>query len=419
MSRTTCLCARIVRPLLFFVTLLLCVSPTLAQEKPAAKVDEPARPAEKTAPKPGPPWDWVFYYYMGYDNNLEGCGPPILKMLREGITSDRVAIVTSADFRDTDGMRRYEATRAGEKFTRLETEDAADEATLKSELEWVRENYKAARYAVVFLNHGGALSEMSHDENPGKSGRDWLHVVKVAKVITDWRKTLAGKLELLFIQQCGKGTLENYHAFRTCAPYIMASQTTVGAPNYYYTKAVKAVCEKPRVDGKAVAALFKQHETNNMFTTYTTLNDKALNALPEKLNAVLTALLEAKEFKKPDIQPQFQRRRRGQNAQPEGPGARMCFQGGRDEAMVDGLALLKAMYEANKLDAGPIDAFAKWVKEELITEHRVSPDRKAMAGDWCGFSLYVPLTQDALDRYKDYPIYKDTKLKELMAKMVK
>jgi hypothetical protein len=257
---------------------------------------------------------------------------------------------------------------------------------------------------------------MSYDENPGKSKRDWLHVVKVAKVITDWRKTLSGKLELLFVQQCGKGTLENYHALRTCAPYIMASQTVVGAPNYYYTDAVKAVCEKPDVDGKAVAALFKKHETDDMFTTYTTLNDKALEALPEKLNAVLKPLLEAKEFKKPTIQGQQRRRRGEENAAIS---ARMCFQGGADEAMVDGIALLKAMCETNKLDAAPVDVFAKWVKEDLITEHRVSPPRKALAGDWCGFSIYVPLSQDALDRYKDYPIYKDTKLKELMAKMVK
>lgn len=396
--------------------LLALFGTAVAQDKP--KAEEPANPAPKTeAPaKADPAWDWVFFYYMGYDNNLESCGRPILDMLKKGITSDRVAVITAADFNDTDGMKRYEATKTGEKETKLDTEDAADEATVKQQLEWTRDNYKAAKYAIVFLDHGGALSEMSYDENPGKSKRDWLHAVKVADVISAWRKTLTGKLEYVFIQQCGKGTLENYYAFRNTAPYVMASQTTVGAPNYYYTDALKEICAKPDIDGKQVSHLFQQHETDNMFTTYTTINDKALIALPEKLNAVLKPLLEAKEFKKPAIL--GERIRRAEKA-PEGPSARMCFQGGADESMVDGLALLKALYEANKLEMAAYDAFAKWVKDDLITEHRVSPARETVAGSWCGFSLYVPRTEAALERYKDYPIYKDTTLKELMAKMVK
>lgn len=361
-------------------------------------------------------WEWVFFYYMAYDNNLEGCGPPILKMLHEGITSDNVAVVTFADFRDKDGMIRYEATKAGQKETRLEIESSAHEITLKDQLEWTRDNYKAKRYAVVFLNHGSRLSEMSHDEHPGKGAtQNWLHVVKVAEVLTEWRESLPGKLELLFVQQCGKGNLENYHAFRKSAPYVMASQTVVGAPNYYYTDALKAICAKPDVDGKAVASLFKTHETNNMFTTYTTVNDEALEDLPGKLDAVLKPLLAVKELKRPAIL--AERPRRGER-KPEGAFCRMCFEPARDERMVDGLALLTALYDANELDKKPLETFAEWVKKTLITEHKVSPAREAHAGTWCGFSLYVPKTQAALDRYEDYPIYADTKLKDLAAKLI-
>lgn len=359
-------------------------------------------------------WEWVFVYYMAYDNNLEHCGRPILDMLQKGITSEDVAVVTFADFRDRDGMIRYEQTKEGEKHTRLKTEASAHESTVKECLGWTRENYKSKRYALIFLNHGSRLSEMSHDEYPGvENGQNWLHAVKVANVISDWRQSLDGALELVFIQQCGKGALENYHAFRHTAPYVMASQTVVGAPNYYYTEALKAICEKPDVDGKAVAALFKKHETTNMFTTYTTLNAKALADVPERLNAVLKPLLEVEELKKASILPQF---RRGPS-QAEATQARMCFQPARDEYFVDGLELLTALYKANELETKPLEAFAKWSKDELITEHRVSPPRETMAGSWCGFSLYVPANKVALDRYsKDYPIYKESNLEKLMAK---
>lgn len=360
-------------------------------------------------------WEWAFVYYMAYDNNLEHCGRPILDMLQKGITSDNVAVVTFADFRDRDGMIRYEQSKEGEKETRLKTEASAHESTVKECLDWTRENYKAKRYALIFLNHGSRLSEMSHDEYPGvENGQNWLHAVKVANVISDWRKSLDGGLELVFIQQCGKGALENYHAFRHTAPYVMASQTVVGAPNYYYTDALKAICVKPDVDGKAVAALFKQHETNNMYTTYTTLSAKALADAPEKLNAVHKPLLALEEFKKPTLLPQFRRGPR----QLEATQAQMCFQPARDEYFVDGLALLNALYAANELEREPLEAFAKWVKEELITEHRVSPLRESMAGSWCGFSLYVPANKAALERYqKDYPIYKESNLAKLMLKL--
>jgi hypothetical protein len=190
----------------------------------------------------------------------------------------------------------------------------------------------------------------------------------------------------------------------------MASQTVVGAPNYYYTKMVKDICEKPDVDGKTLAELIRKHETDNMFVTYTTVNEKALGDLAAKLDAVLKPLLEVKEFKKPQLVRQYSRTR---NAAV----MRSCFDM-PGEYFVDGVALLKGLYAANELDTKPLDEFSKWVKEDLITGHRVSPLREQMAGDWCGFSIMVPGSKAVLEGYKDYPIYKETKLDELMLKLI-
>jgi hypothetical protein len=78
----------------------------------------------------------------------------------------------------------------------------------------------------------------------------------------------------------------------------------------------------------------------------------------------------------------------------------------QDEYFVDGLQLLKALYEENEVELQPFDRFEKWVNEELISGHRVSPRQARRAGNWCGFSIMVPGSKRVLDRYvNDYPIY--------------
>lgn len=343
-------------------------------------------------------YDWVFHYYMAYDNNLEGAGQPIIKMLQAGITSERVAVLVSADFRDTDGMQRFVLTKAGQTSEQLSEEGSAEEETLASELAWVREHYKAKHYALVFLDHGGALGEMSYDEHPGGAGgQDWLYPPEVGKVIGAFRAQVKGEVELMFYQQCGKGSLENYYAMRGAAKYVMGSQTTVGAPNRYYTDAIKAVCEQPERTGRELAALFTEHETADMFTTYTTLDCAALGDLPKQLDAVLEPLLAVETLSVEAV------------AQ-----LRPCFtfpSGRPIELFFDGVAMLDALYAAHELDRAPLEAFQTWVKETLITSHRVSPRQNEGAEGWCGFSIFLPTFPQRLAKYREtYSIYADTKL---------
>ena len=383
-----------IRRMSWLVTLSLLVGlagPTLAQDS-------------GTKERAATDYEWVLHYYMAYDNNLEACGDPIIQMLDDGITNDKTVVVVSADYRNADGMKRYILTNGERKVIDLEEEGSAEEEVLETELNWVRDNYKGKRYAVVFLNHGGQLGQMSYDETPGKAGgQNWLYPPEVGKVMTKWRKTLPGEMELFFYQQCGKGTLENYHAVKDSAKFVMGSQTTVGAPNYYYTKFVKDVCENPAISGKEVAASITKHETPNMFTTYSTFDSAALGTLPANLNPVLEPLLKLETLQLPPFSRTF----------------RPCFKFQPDEMMFDAFALLDGLYTANNVDKAPLETFKGWVKESLMTGHRVSPQQERLAGDWCGFSIYVPARKEALTRYQStYPIYSETKLGDLCNKLI-
>lgn len=366
---------------------LLLAGPALAE----------GEPAPQAAPQGH---DWVLVYYMNYDNNLEPCGRPILDMLKKGLVADNVVVTCQADFRDKDGLRRYVLTKSGgETEERLaDQENSGDEETLAAYLEWVRQKFPGKKYALVFLDHGGALGEMSMDEHPGKEGgQNWLEVVETAKVVAAWREKLQGSLELMFLQQCGKGGLENYHAFRGAAKVLMGSQTPVGAPNHYYPATVQWACEHPEADGVALAARIRETESDRMFTTYSAFHGPALDELPARLKPVLEPVLARGEAL----------------ALPRG--LKPCFNSPPDELFFDGIALLQALYKANELDPAPVAAFDAWAREKLLAGHRVSPARERIAKDWCGYSIYFPVTKAAIERYAHYPLFQETQLDELFA----
>lgn len=361
--------------------------------------------ASRAAPvQEAPPtarYEWVFVYYMSYDNNLERMGEPILGMLERGVTHERVAVVVFADFRDRDGMQRILITTAGREVTPMEEEASGEERVLGECLTWVAGNLEAARYAVTFLDHGGRLDEMCSDDHPGPdSDRRWLNLPRVAGVLGSFRAQVHDRVELVFLQQCGKGTLENYYEMRGAAPWIMGSQVTVGAPNYYYTDALRAICERPDRSGREVGRLIMDHETDDMFTTYTIVSSEALEELPARLNEALEPLA-------------------AREAPVAASRAAPCFEPGPGERMIDGLEWLRAMYAVNELDEAPLDRFAAWVSERLVVEHRVSPQRERVAGGWCGFSMYAPRSREALDRYPlQYHLYGETCLDELLLRLL-
>ena len=62
----------------------------------------------------------------------------------------------------------------------------------------------------------------------------WMNIHDVANIISDFRKD--NQVDLIFLQNCCKGTLEANYTFRNCTEYILSSQTVLGAPNYYYDR---------------------------------------------------------------------------------------------------------------------------------------------------------------------------------------
>ena len=346
-------------------------------------------------------YDWIFIYYMSYDNDLSGYGETILGNLQKGIVKSKIAVVVQADFSDSKGMKRIALYRTFGKSKRkeipLKSEDSADPVELKKYLEWILRNYKAKNYCIVFLDHGGKLNDMCLDQKPFRdenknkqflSGK-WLPADETGKIVADFNRKADGKVRLLFLQQCGRATIQNLYNFADAAEYIMASPVTVGAPNTYYTKTLKSVAADPNITGITIAKTIMQEDEH--YTFYTLIENSELKNLPERISPVIASFTQNASLKPPHTcAPIFE------------------FE---DEKFYDLMSYLQALSSANNETAAKeLRDFFDWCDNNLIVCKAIKKPKTSAMSSYCGLSIYTPSDQIDLGRYNDLPLYQQTNL---------
>jgi hypothetical protein len=359
------------------------------------------------APKLRP---WTFAYVMSYDNDLAIHAESILSRIADGVGKSDVAVTVLADLADTGGLQRHRITaKEGRVRETLETEDSASETVVRDYLDWVAATFPAKRYGVVFLDHGGGLDEMCLDRRPGgKSTKQWLSARKTGPMLKAFRdRVKAGgtsDVELLFLQQCGRGSIENLYNFRGAARAVLASQARMGAPNDYYRATFLRLGRKPDVDGFEVADGILWDE--EQFTSLVCVDGAKLAGLPARLDPVVEELLAAPALRA-----------------PAAGMAALCFRSRyrKDETLYDLLHWFEQTYAASALKpatAKALAVFRKWVETELIVHHRKHPLHRKRIRDWTGLGLFVPVAETVRGRYPDdYPLYAACGLSKLMKKL--
>lgn len=331
---------------------------------------------------------WVLAYYMCYDNNLSIYKNVIINDLREGTINSEVTVTVLSDEHETDNLEFHELQAGNVKTRRLLHDNSASNRTFDRYLREVVRSYPANRYAIVFLNHGGRLDQMCFDENPGNgSNKQWLSSVGVGKSLRLVNKELKGRIALVFLQQCGRGTLESLYNFRDSGELIMASQFNVGAPNTYYTETLEWLGRTPTAGASQLAA--KIAETDKHYRTYTTVDGTALSELPKRVNSYLRKIQPIKQSSLwYGLWPSFR------------------FSG---ELYFDVGEILK-LWEPYSDDSG---ALKSWLQTKLISSVYRREGYLGYFGDRLGLNLFIPNNEKILLRYADYPFYQQTKLHEL------
>jgi len=350
-------------------------------------------------------YDWVFVYYMSYDNDLSSYGEAILNDLRSGISDSDVAVVVQADFTDSRGMKRISLHHADGKIHRKETllksEDSADEAELRKYLNWVRRKWAAKNYCIVFLNHGGKLNQMCKDVKPFRnysknvqfdSGK-WLDASEAGKVVASFNQKTNCRVRLLFLQQCGRATVQNLYNFTDAAEYIMASPVVVGAPNTYYTKTIASVAQDPNIAGESLAGTIMREDEH--YTLYTLIRNQELKRLPEKLSSVLKSFGHTSALTRPEsCPPVFEH---------------------EDEKFYDLKSYFYALSSANNNIAGKeLDGFFEWCDDSLIVSKSVRDPNSTIETAYSGLSIFVPSNPDAGASYSFLPLHQRTDLEHAM-----
>jgi len=343
---------------------------------------------------------WVLVYYMSYDNDLECHGPGILEALETGTKGTDLIVTVLADDTDESGLKRYTISNAGRRKELLNTDDSASEQVLIDYLAWVATHYPAKHYAVVFLDHGGRLDEMCLDERPGKGQKSrWLSARRAGHALREFRKEIGGEFDLLFLQQCGRGSIENLYNFRGTAKAVMASQMNVGAPNTYYESTLKWLAEHQDATGSELAR--QVMDTDEHYTQYVCVDGPALEEIPSHLKPVVQVLLgeAGRPCKAPDLS-----------------GLAPCFRFG-DETNYDLFQWLERAFRDNNRSTDSLREFERWVRDALIVRTAVPVQQRSRIEEMSGLSLYVPVSQRARQSWIDYPFYEGSRLRELWTVM--
>jgi len=350
-------------------------------------------------------YEWVFVYYMSYDNDLSSYGEVILGDLRKGLSNSKVAVVVQADFTDSKGMKRislhYAYGKIHRKETVLKSEDSADEVELRKYLKWVRKKWVAKNYCIVFLNHGGKLNQMCKDIKPFRnrnknrqfSSGKWLDASGAAKIVADFNQQVDSKIRLLFLQQCGRSAIQNLYSFTDAGEYIMASPLIVGAPNTYYTKTIASVVQDPNITGEILAATIMREDEH--YTLYTLISNEELKRLPEKLAPILKSFGRASAL-----------------YQPKSCSHLFEHEG---EKFYDLNSYFHALNSANENIAGKeLDVFFEWCEGSLIVSKAVREPESTAEPSYSGLSIYIPSNPDVGTSYSFLPLYQQTELEHTM-----
>jgi Clostripain family len=252
-----------------------------------------AEPAQFLCPKTKQ--KWVVLYWMPYDNDLSHFGEPIIQMLRNESPSPHISVVVQSDYWGDRTMRRRQISDGKIYEIPLTKEDSSDASNLSAYLNWAHQTFDADHWAVIVVGHGGKINEISPDDHTQNDGqRTWMKVDQFAAAVSRFNQKTGDRVELLFLQNCTKSTLEVIYETRNCARYTLASQFILGAPNYYYSGFLQHLKDSGQGEKEAAIAIMNS-EQPNMYGTLSLIDNQAIKLIPDRLSTLLDIALEGNQ----------------------------------------------------------------------------------------------------------------------------
>jgi hypothetical protein len=322
--------------------------------------------------------DWLVLVVMPYDNDLDRCADPIMDALTRGVQRgdgrERVAVAVLTDRAATHRLTESLITRHKTERWTLDDDDSARARNVEQFVRRMTERAPARRHVIVFLDHGGTVDQLGVDQHPSpREGERWLSASATGEALRRWRRERRAEVPLLFLQQCGRGSIEVALAFRQVADVILASQTYVGSCNTYYEPLIAALRASPSLSAREVSETIMSEDRD--YTAYSTLSSQALDEWPLRANSLVAAL-------------------RSSNAAPSASLRAMSptfvTDGEESIDLVDAVQRLAATRGAPA--QAEAERFNRWVRESLVIAQRRRGEAFRAQGwrDWSGVSTVLP-----------------------------
>lgn len=338
-------------------------------------------------------YDWVFLYWMPYDNNLSPFGKPILNMIGEGVRNNNLLVAVQMDLWNATQLSRIVMTESQTTTQEISTNQSASVQVFADYLDWAKESFEAKNWAIIFLGHGGHLDEVSPDVHLGEDGTEtqWMNIQEIKNEIARFNQHIGKPIEFFFFQNCNKGTLEVHHTFREVANYTLASQVLLGAPNYYYKSLFQFLGHSPNLNGIQLARKIQEFEREDMYSSYTVTDNSRFLNLATVLNRLIDAILFA-NWQAVDVSiiPSYSY---------------------MDEQYVDLGQFFQVLTEQSGAEVDKFNDFVNFMRDLSI--YLPNPDIEFDVLSPLGLGLLLPSTPAQLEKYNYLDIYSEVKLNQL------
>lgn len=350
-----------------------------------------------------PLYDWIILYWMPYDNDLSSFGIPIMQRLSRGISSSNILVVVESDLSGAKQLSRNVITKGRITTQQLDTANSGDENVFAEYLKWAKSHFQAKKWAIAFLGHGGRLDEISPDDNPVPGENlptQWMNIQKLSDIIVKFNREVGDRVELLFFQNCNKGTLEAHYTVRDTAKYTLSSQLLLGAPNSYYEPLLQFLGHNPEINGGELAAKIMEFEASNMYHSYTVTNNRAVQNLPAQLNPLIDSIISA-PGKIPhlrDLKPYYY----------------------WDEQFVDVGIFFKTLTLQSVIAQRKYNEFIDFLNQSMIYQFNQNGKlifSREKYQDFSGLGIFFPKKRQELDKYRYLQCFSDLNLVQLFDKL--
>ena len=335
--------------------------------------------------------EWLFIYYMPYDNNLSEYGATIKNMLKKGLVDENIMVTIQADFADTLGIKRYILSKDTIIQNNILTENSASTNTFNHYLTWINDNFTSKNYCLIFLDHGGHLDELCLDENPEFN---FLKIDSINNPILNFNKKTGKKIELTFLQVCAKGSIEAIYEIKDCSNYTMFSQVEMGAPNYYYEEMLKYVAQNPNIQGCDIAEQIVLNERDDMYNSYVCIENNKFDSLKIHFNDFIQSFDQTDKVELYD--------------------STLTQYYYYHEYYWDIKSFLNSL-ELDETSKNKKDILLNYIINEFIVFNKTNPKYPIM-NKYCGLSLFA-FTNKNYSSYKHLQFFKDFKINELQKKI--